>query len=72
LISLQGGSAASILQFIEVPIVDRDTCSGQQSRQVYDGEICAGYDAGGKDACQVLLFCMAATPSQVSCFRRGF
>ena len=71
LISLQGGSVASILQFVRVPIVDRDTCSGQMKRRILDGEICAGFSTGGKDACQVQLFCMAAALPQVSCYRRG-
>ena len=71
LISLKGGSVASILQFVDVPIVDRDTCSGQHIRRIYDGEICAGYSSGGKDSCQVLFFCMAATLPHVSCYQRG-
>jgi hypothetical protein len=57
LTSLQGGKVASILQFIDVPIVDHHTCSGQQKRAVLGGEICAGYSTGGKDACQVKWFC---------------
>jgi len=72
LISLQGGLVASILQFINVPIVDRHICSGQQKRSIYDGEICAGFSSGGKDACQVQNFCMSTTLLQVSCYRRGF
>jgi len=52
----EGGSVASILQFINVPIVDRHICSGQQKRNIYDGEICAGFSSGGKDACQVQNF----------------
>ena len=71
LISLQGGSVDSILQFVRVPIVDRDTCSGQMKRRILDGEICAGFSTGGKDACQVQLFCTAAALPQVSCYRRG-
>jgi len=55
-ISLQGGSVSSILQYVKLPIVDRDTCSGQMKRRILDGEICAGIPAGGKDACQVQFF----------------
>jgi hypothetical protein len=72
LISLQGGLVASILQYINVPIVDRHTCSGLQRRSLYDGEICAGYSSGGKDACQVQNLSMATTLLQVSCYRPGF
>lgn len=47
-------SIATILQEVEVPIVDYETCNGAGS---YDGRItenmfCAGEAAGGRDACQ--------------------
>jgi secreted trypsin-like serine protease len=48
----EGGSIASTLQYVRVPIVDRDTCSGMMRRRIFDGEICAGFSTGGKDACQ--------------------
>ena len=49
---------------MKLPIVDRDTCSGQMKRRILDGEFCAGFLAGGKDACQVQFFCMAANLPQ--------
>jgi len=61
---LQGGTPSDILLYVKVPIVDRDTCSGQMKRRILDGEICAGIPAGGKDACQVQFFCIAATLPQ--------
>lgn len=46
------GSVSNILQFVNVPIVDLRICSENQRRELYQGEICAGYTYGGKDACQ--------------------
>jgi hypothetical protein len=55
LFPLQKGSASNILQFVNVPIVDERICSENQRRKLYQGEICAGYTYGGKDACQVIM-----------------
>lgn len=50
------------LQEVEVPIIDRDTCNNLynlsskyqlQTDLVKADMICAGYEEGGKDACQV-------------------
>ena len=49
-----GGSSATVLMEVEVPIVSNSICNAPAS---YNGEItanmlCAGYAAGGKDSCQ--------------------
>jgi secreted trypsin-like serine protease len=49
----EGGSLASVLQKVSVPVVSDDDCRdayGQTS--ITDSMICAGLDAGGKDSCQ--------------------
>ncbi|XP_046740509.1 trypsin-1-like [Diprion similis] len=50
----EGGSASTVLQIVEVPIISKADCSSAYS--VYggipDGQICAAYTDGGKDACQ--------------------
>ncbi len=49
-----GGSLPEILQWVDLPYVDADTCNGPES---YNGlineniHICAGYLEGGKDTC---------------------
>lgn len=48
----EGGSVSTILQFVRLPIVDRNICSRQKHRRLLEGEICAGFSSGGKDACQ--------------------
>ena len=49
-----GGSTSNVLMEVSVPVVSNTGCNAADS---YDGQItanmlCAGYDAGGKDACQ--------------------
>jgi secreted trypsin-like serine protease len=51
---IEGGSGPVQLQSVEVPLVDRQNCNDANS---YDGQIsermlCAGFDAGGEDACE--------------------
>ena len=51
---LYGGTSPEILQWVDVPYIDRDTCNAEDS---YDGDIddtmiCAGFMEGGKDSCQ--------------------
>jgi hypothetical protein len=72
LFPFQKGSVSNILQYVNVPIVDEKICSGNQRRQLYQGEICAGYTYGGKDACQVMYGRLhnATTLSRITC-RRG-
>lgn len=49
------GSLPEILQWVDVPYIDHDTCNAEDA---YDGEIeedimiCAGFMEGGKDSCQ--------------------
>ncbi|XP_065342470.1 trypsin 5G1-like [Cloeon dipterum] len=49
-----GGSTSDSLLKVEVPIVDRDTCSANYVNfgGVPDKQICAGLAEGGKDSCQ--------------------
>ena len=49
-----GGTGSNVLRQVDVPLVSNTTCNGPSS---YNGDItgnmiCAGYAAGGKDACQ--------------------
>jgi len=51
--TLEGGSISTNLQMVTVPIVSRTVCRSQYgSSAITDRMICAGIDAGGKDACQ--------------------
>ncbi|XP_035238804.1 trypsin [Anguilla rostrata] len=52
--SSSGGQIPSTLQTVKLPIISRERCNGSQS---FDGNItsnmiCAGFSAGGKDACE--------------------
>lgn len=41
---------------VTVPVLDRDLCNTwlrQKDVNITEGMICAGYEEGGKDACQV-------------------
>jgi secreted trypsin-like serine protease len=41
-----------LLQEVEIPIVSNDTCSAAMSPYtIYDYEVCAGEETGGKDSC---------------------
>ena len=53
----EDGVTQTMLRKVTVPIVGRETCRAQYSTvnmNINDNMICAGIDAGGKDACQVL------------------
>lgn len=46
------GRAATTLQKLEVPFVDRSECKDSSSDRITHGMFCAGYSDGAKDACQ--------------------
>jgi secreted trypsin-like serine protease len=47
----EDGSQSNILRYVQIQIVDRETCSGQIGKHLGLGEICAGSSSGGKDSC---------------------
>uniref|UniRef100_A0A8C5AVG7 Peptidase S1 domain-containing protein n=1 Tax=Gadus morhua TaxID=8049 RepID=A0A8C5AVG7_GADMO len=47
-----GGSAADILQEVDLPIVGNRECDRQHRTKITNNMICAGFSAGGKDSCQ--------------------
>lgn len=48
----QGGSAPDILQKVEVPVQDTEKCLENYGGGVFESNICAGFNEGGKDSCQ--------------------
>ena len=50
------GKVATILQEVDVEIIDDETCLGTDNKDhlLVDQMFCAGYLEGGKDACQVI------------------
>ncbi len=52
---IAGGGSPNDLQQVMVPTINRDKCNGQDwyNGEVNDNMICAGYEEGGKDSCQV-------------------
>lgn len=50
-----GGSSPDVLQQVMVPTINRDKCNepGWYEGEVTEQMICAGYEEGGKDSCQV-------------------
>ncbi|CAB0030782.1 unnamed protein product [Trichogramma brassicae] len=64
-----GGPTSSIVQEAQVPVISVDKCKKlyAKKRILVDKRIlCAGYDAGGIDACQVIL------PIGYTCSRRKY
>ena len=52
----EGGSLGRTLMKVDVPVVSDDDCrSSYGQNDIADSMICAGYDQGGKDSCQVSL-----------------
>lgn len=50
----EGGDASPVLRQAGVPIVSNATCNAEDSYggRINDGELCAGFAAGGVDSCQ--------------------
>ena len=57
------GKVATILQEVDVEIIDDETCLGTDNKDhlLIDQMFCAGYLEGGKDACQVISFISVIT-----------
>lgn len=47
-----GGSAADVLQEVQVPIVSNATCIESYGSTITANMVCAGFAEGGKDSCQ--------------------
>lgn len=55
---IQGTGSNTVLRQVTVPIIDQTTCASRQYYGRYMDTItmiCAGYEQGGKDSCQVSL-----------------
>lgn len=51
----EGGKPACILRMVDVPIISHEKCvSRYPSGMVTPNMMCAGYDEGQKDSCQVI------------------
>ena len=51
----EGGSLGDTLQKVDVPIVSDEDCRAAYGEaDVADSMVCAGFDQGGKDSCQVM------------------
>ncbi|KAL4985249.1 trypsin-like cysteine/serine peptidase domain-containing protein [Aspergillus falconensis] len=50
----EGGNVSPNLQYVEVPVVSKSTCSRDYSgfNEITDSMFCAGEEEGGKDGCQ--------------------
>lgn len=49
----EGGSASSVLRYVDVPIVARSTCQSQYgTSSITTNMVCAAETAGGQDSCQ--------------------
>ena len=49
----EGGSTPSTLRKVTVPVISDDKCRDAYGRNdIFDSNLCAGFDAGGKDSCQ--------------------
>lgn len=48
----EGGSSATILQKVRLPIVSNATCNTSYGGSITANMLCAGFASGGKDSCQ--------------------
>lgn len=48
----EGGAAPDVLQEVALPLVSNKVCNTAYGGDIIDGNICAGYEQGGKDSCQ--------------------
>lgn len=49
----EGGNVnANALRAVSVPIIDQAQCKAWYRNSITDGMVCAGHEAGGRDACQ--------------------
>lgn len=68
----EGGILPSVLQEVKVDIVSNDKCEEMflkagRHENITDIFICAGYEEGGKDACQVSLLLRSVFSSRICC-----
>ena len=50
-----GGSVVAKLQQVYVPLMDNAQCNNYYNGKITSHMVCAGFAAGGKDSCQVLV-----------------
>ncbi|MEZ4656941.1 MAG: trypsin-like serine protease [Caldilineaceae bacterium] len=48
----EGGAGPNVLQEVSVPLVSNRVCDTAYGGGITDGNICAGFEQGGKDSCQ--------------------
>lgn len=68
LCSLGSKLRPKVLQHVPVPVIENPICEGWHKQRginirIYDEMMCAGYETGGKDACQVCPACQITRTS---------
>lgn len=71
----EGGQLPNTLQFVQVPIISNDKCRDmflKSGRMEHIPEIflCAGYDNGGRDSCQVCLKPVTTNKIKLTCLSK--